>query len=155
MYPLTLRISDKKILFVGGGKVATRKILSVLSQSFADITVISPEITDEIKNISEKFQIKWIQNQFDESLIKEDFFMAFICTDNNGLNFRAAKYLKNRGMLINVCDNKDISDFYTTAVFTFEDTTISVSSKGRNPERSKRVKNLLQKLLNNYRIFEK
>lgn len=147
MYPLMLKLKGRKILFIGGGKIATRKILSVVRHCYPEITIISPAITREIECLVKKLHIKWINSHFDEILVEQDFFMAFVCTDDKSLNSKIAEFLKSRGTLVNVCDNKEISDFYTVASFTFEDVSISISTKGGSPEKSKKIKKLIQEAL--------
>jgi precorrin-2 dehydrogenase/sirohydrochlorin ferrochelatase len=58
MYTVTLNIRNKKALVVGGGTVATRKIRHLLKEG-ANVTVISPEATDEIKKWEEKGEVHW------------------------------------------------------------------------------------------------
>ena len=46
-YPVFLNLQGKRVVVVGGGKVAERKVLALL-RAGASITVISPEITKRI-----------------------------------------------------------------------------------------------------------
>lgn len=142
-----LKLKGRKILFVGGGKVATRKILSVVGHSCPEITIISPVITREIECLVKRLHIEWIKGYFDETLVAQDYFMAFVCTDDKSLNSKIAEFLKSRGTLVNVCDNKEISDFYTVATLPLEDAIISVSTKGGSPEKSKKIKSFILEAL--------
>ena len=58
MYPVMMNIQDKPVVIIGGGKVAARKIKTLLSEG-AKVTVISPEINDAIP----KSQVEWIQRR--------------------------------------------------------------------------------------------
>ena len=52
-YPVFLNLENKKAVVIGGGKVAERKILSLLKAKAA-ITVISPDITARIAREKQK-----------------------------------------------------------------------------------------------------
>ena len=45
--PINIRIDDKKILFIGGAKIAMHKILTVEKYT-SNITILAPEISEEI-----------------------------------------------------------------------------------------------------------
>jgi thioredoxin reductase len=48
-YPVFLNLKGKKVIVIGGGRVAERKILALLKTG-ADISVISPQITRRIQS---------------------------------------------------------------------------------------------------------
>ncbi|HJV31650.1 MAG TPA: NAD(P)-dependent oxidoreductase, partial [Bacillales bacterium] len=57
-YPIMLRLEGKKIVVVGGGKVAERKVSGLLGTG-ATIEVISPNLTDELERLAQDGQIQW------------------------------------------------------------------------------------------------
>ena len=48
--PISLNVTNKKILLVGGGKVATHKG-GIMARFVSNVTVISPDFTDEIRQL--------------------------------------------------------------------------------------------------------
>ena len=57
-YPVTLRLEGKKVVIVGGGKVAERKVKGLLGTG-AEVVVVSPEATDEIHRLHREGEIVW------------------------------------------------------------------------------------------------
>ncbi|MFB3042062.1 MAG: bifunctional precorrin-2 dehydrogenase/sirohydrochlorin ferrochelatase, partial [Candidatus Poribacteria bacterium] len=55
-YPAHLNLQDRKCLVVGGGKVAERKVMSLLL-SGGDVTLISPDATESLKNLAKIGQV--------------------------------------------------------------------------------------------------
>ncbi|MGB9711501.1 MAG: precorrin-2 dehydrogenase/sirohydrochlorin ferrochelatase family protein, partial [Thermodesulfovibrio sp.] len=60
LFPAFIDIKGKKCVVVGGGRVAERKIKTLLHYG-ARITLISPEINENIRKIVEKGQIEYIK----------------------------------------------------------------------------------------------
>ncbi|MGA1862070.1 bifunctional precorrin-2 dehydrogenase/sirohydrochlorin ferrochelatase [Deferribacter thermophilus] len=147
MFPLLFKLSDKKLLFIGGGNVAKRKLLSILNQSSPEVTIISKELHPDIKKLLSSNKITWINSSFKEELLKEKYDFAFICTDDKELNTKAALILKKLGTPVNICDNKELSDFFMPAVISQDDIIISVSTKGKSPALVKKLKEIISKTL--------
>jgi len=147
MFPLLFKLSDKKLLFIGGGNVAKRKLLSILNQSSPEVTIISKELHPDIKKLLSSNKITWINSSFKEELLKEKYDFAFICTDDKELNTKAALILKKLGTPVNICDNKELSDFFMPAVISQDDIIISVSTKGKSPALAKKLKEIISKTL--------
>ena len=51
-FPMFVDLSDKRVLFVGGGKIAVRRIIS-LYEFAGSITVVSPEAEPEIIKLAD------------------------------------------------------------------------------------------------------
>ncbi|UOD34941.1 bifunctional precorrin-2 dehydrogenase/sirohydrochlorin ferrochelatase [Deferribacteraceae bacterium V6Fe1] len=147
MFPFIFKLSGKNLLFIGGGNVAKRKIESIIAWSNPEITIISKELHPSLQQLLEKHHIKWIQSSFDEKLISENYDFAFICTNDKSANEQAATILKRLNILVNICDNKELSDFYMPAVISYNDIMISISTKGDSPALSKKIKEILSEKL--------
>ncbi|RKY84337.1 bifunctional precorrin-2 dehydrogenase/sirohydrochlorin ferrochelatase, partial [candidate division KSB1 bacterium] len=52
LYPIFLKLKDKPVIVVGGGKVAYRKVKSLLDAG-AKITVVSPELDQDLRDLVE------------------------------------------------------------------------------------------------------
>lgn len=84
MYPIMLKIEQKRVLIVGGGKVATQKIDKLLEQN-ANVCVVSPTITDTLHNYVLNGQIQWINRTFKQEDTK-DAFLVIAATNNRSVN---------------------------------------------------------------------
>ncbi|MGA1846302.1 precorrin-2 dehydrogenase/sirohydrochlorin ferrochelatase family protein [Deferribacter abyssi] len=141
------KLTGKKVVSVGGGKVASRKIRSLLTLSMPAITVVSDRIDDSLKKLCDEGKIYWIRSKFDENVIDEKFDFAFICTNDKETNERAADFFIKKGIPVNVCDDKELSTFFMPAVFEEKDFVVAISTKGKSPTDSKEVKELLKNCL--------
>ena len=57
-FPLFIKMDGRKVMVIGGGSVALRKI-RILIEYGADIRMISSKITDELKLLADKKYIVW------------------------------------------------------------------------------------------------
>lgn len=61
--PIYVNTSGKPVLVIGGGRVAERKVKGLL-QSEARITVISPQLTPELKQLHQESRFEWIARSY-------------------------------------------------------------------------------------------
>jgi precorrin-2 dehydrogenase/sirohydrochlorin ferrochelatase len=142
-FPFLMKIDGKKLIFIGGGKVAERKVKS-LKRMNPKITVIAPEIADGIKELGVEVHER---NAEIIDLSGADF--AFICTNDRKLNELMANEAKRLGIPVNIADDPDFCDFHMPAVLLneTEGTLISVSTGGDDPSKAKKVRDRLANLL--------
>ena len=88
-YPAFLNLQGEKVVVVGGGKIAERKILGLLKTG-ADITVISPEITKKIDQARLKKKLKHISRAYRKGDLNKAF-LVIAATDSPTVNEKAAK----------------------------------------------------------------
>ena len=83
-YPIILNLSNKNLLFIGGGKVAERKIL--LLYKIAKITIISPRITKPLEELYKNKEVEINYKTFEDSDLKENYTLVFACTNKIEVN---------------------------------------------------------------------
>ena len=144
-FPLFLDLSDKDVLFVGGGAIASRRI-HVL-QAFADrITVVAPEADGSILKLTEDGEISWIMREFEEEdLERRD--IVFAATNDKELNADIAVACRERGITVNVSSDKDLCDFYFPGIVQQGETVIGVSASGKDHKKARRVRERIQEVL--------
>lgn len=142
-YPLYLDLEGKKVYVIGGGKVAERKVLSLL-ESGADVTVISPSVTERLKTLSQKKQIRYIPRPFRKGDLKCSF-LAVISTGRKEINRSVAKEAKLSCCLYNVADDPEVSNFIVPSTIKREKLTIAISTGGISPALSKKIRMELEK----------
>ena len=145
-FPFYLNIKEKKFLVIGGGIVATRRILSLCNFSF-EITVISPEISDEINQLVTTKQVEYINKEFSESdLIGFDFVLA--ATSDRKVNEKIGECAKKMEQMVNVADKKEECDFYFPAFILDENTTVSLIGDGSCHKKVKNTASKIREVLN-------
>ena len=139
--PINIRISDARILIVGGGRVATHKA-TILSRFTSDATVVAPEVSDGIKALP----FRWVERNFAENDL-EGVTLLFVCTGNHQLNRHIRELARQRGILTSVCDSPADCDFTSPAIYRDGDLTVSVASDGKDVRRSIRVRDRIKEAI--------
>lgn len=128
--PISIDINNKKILIVGGGKVATHKV-KLLKRFTNNITVIGSEIANDIK----KEDIRYFEKNFDPSDL-DGYFLVYTCTNSRDLNRKVKEHANKLGLLVNVADDPEICDFVSPAIYIDDNMAVAVSSNGENVMKS-------------------
>ena len=144
-YPILINLNRFNCIIVGGGKVAYRKILSLLKFK-AEITVISPQIIQPILKLAGLNKVKIIKKSYSSKYIK-GCQVVFSATDNQKINERVRRDCTKKGILLNVVDNPALCDFILPANVQRGDLTISVSSQGKAPFFTKEMKKKIEELV--------
>jgi len=144
-YPILINLQRLNCLVVGGGKVACRKITSLLKFN-ADITVISPGISKPIMEIAKQGRIRVIKKSYSAKYIEEAG-IVFCATDNPEINKMVRKDCTEKGVLLNVADEPALCDFILPANVIRGNLTISVSSQGKAPFFTKEMKERLEQFV--------
>ena len=141
--PVSVRINGRKILIVGGGKVATHKA-QILHRFTDEATVIAPEVSDELKQLP--FTV--IERPFEDQDL-EGVQLLFVCTGDSALNHHIKELATRRGILTSVCDDPKFCDFISPAISRQDgdNLTIAVGSDSRDVHRSIRVRNRINELI--------
>jgi len=138
LYPLALKVSGRRCVVVGGGRVAERKVASLLGCGAA-VTVVSPECAPELEALAERGAIAverrgFVPADLDGALI------AIAATDDTTVNQAVLDAGKERGVLVNVVDVPDLCDFYVPASVVRGDLQITVSTGGACPALAKQLR---------------
>lgn len=133
MYLTALNLSDKRILIVGGGTVATRKISGLLNQS-AGILVLSPNITEAIQAWIDEGHIQWKAGNYSrETLVSYQPHLVFSTTNLPDLNAEITQDACEIGAWVLNTSDSAHSDFHTLATIGKYPITIGISTNGTSP----------------------
>ena len=139
--PIMIELAEKKVVVVGGGRIAKRK-LNALLDSGAVLTVISPTVTPEINRWAEEGKIQWKQKNFDPTEAEEAF-MMIIATDDPVVN-TAAREAAPPHCLINASTEAEAGNIHFPAHVKRGKLSIAVSTNGASPMLAKKIKQDLQ-----------
>jgi precorrin-2 dehydrogenase / sirohydrochlorin ferrochelatase len=140
-YPIMVQLAGKRVVVVGGGKVAERKVSSLLDTG-ASIIVISPEATDRLKKLAGEKKVEWRQKQYLSGDLT-DAFMVFAATDDRGLNQRVGNEA-GAHQLVTMADNPEGSDFHVPASLQRGRMTIAISTGGASPKLASQIREQLE-----------
>jgi siroheme synthase-like protein len=122
-------INGKKALVVGGGNVAERRV-KILASFGADITVISPKITEYIERASSSNIIRLLKREYKEGDIAAAMpFLVIAATNGRQVNSDIMAEAKSRGIHVSVADCREECTFYFPAIAENEDYVAGLVSK--------------------------
>jgi precorrin-2 dehydrogenase/sirohydrochlorin ferrochelatase len=151
-YPIAVDLQDKKVVVVGGGTVAKRKIDALL-QCGADVYLISLELIPELKRLLKDGKVKLIGRRLIKAYLKGAV-LIIASTDDSALNLKVSAFAKKMGIPVNVVDRPADSDFIVPSVIRRGDLLIAVSTSGKSPALSKRIRERLGRQFGNeYKDF--
>jgi len=144
-YPIFLNIQSKKCVVVGGGEIALRKVKMLLEHD-ASVEVVSPAFCPELVKISEKGKIKSQTKNYKSQDLKGAL-IVIAATDDAKTNQRISVDAKKLGVLVNVVDVPQYSDFIVPSSMTRGDITIAVSTSGKSPALARKIRTELENQL--------
>jgi len=151
LYPAFLKLENIKCLVIGGGKIAERKTISLLS-SGANISLISPDITLQLKVLVSEKKIQYNERAYFSGDLN-NFFLIIAATNNKNVNTQIYQEAIANNQLINCVDDPEHCNFYLPAVVTQGDLQIAISSSGKAPLLAKSMMHELENHF--YPEFEK
>jgi precorrin-2 dehydrogenase/sirohydrochlorin ferrochelatase len=141
--PLAIDVKGKKILLIGGGRIAWHKIASL--QQYADnIQVIAPEVSDQIKAAG----IRFLEKPYEPSDLKGAI-LVYACTNISGLNESVLNDAHELGILVNVVDNPSHCDFVSPAIYRKGYMSVAVTSNAQDVYESIELRNRIKNFLEN------
>lgn len=152
-YPAHLDLVNRNCLVVGGGTVAERKVVSKLI-SCGKVTVISPENTELVEYLAKIGSIQLHKRQFQEGDTK-GYYLVCAATDDTTINttvFEEA-HEEHKIRLVNVVDVIPQCSFAAASVVTDGDLVISISTSGKSPATSRRIREHLEEMLNTFSLY--
>jgi len=145
---IDLNLQDKKIIIIGGGKEAQKRINSTLKQG-CDITVISDTVNSQINKLIKAKKIKLIKQKITDtkfiSKLKPD--MIITTTNDKKINQKIINDAKREKIITYSSDNPEDSDFSNPSIIDFENIVqIAIFTGGKSPIMSKKIKDRSEKI---------
>lgn len=128
-YPLLLDLRGRKVVVVGGGGVAARKV-ERLRASGAEVRVVAPVFDATLHAVSEGVEL--VPSAFVPAHL-DGAFLVFACTNDRSVNAAVADESARRGIAVNVTDDPEGSDFHVPASLHFGDISVAISTGGASP----------------------
>lgn len=141
-YPVGLNLYGKAVLVVGAGRVAERKISSLLDYG-ARVKAVAPKATKRIRELSGDGKISLVGRGYRPSDLAGAR-LVVAATSDRKTNQKVYADARKRNIWVNVVDDKSLCDFISTAIIKKKGLVISVSSDGENPGFSKDFKEFLK-----------
>ena len=142
-YPVCLDLEGRPCVVIGGGRVAERKVLSLLSCS-AQVSVVSPELVEELLKQHKKGAIQWIDREYCQGDL-EHAFLVIAATDDEQTQQQIYEEAAAHNILLNVADVPQRCNFILPATARQGDLLISISTAGKSPALARKLRIELEK----------
>ena len=147
-FPVSIDLNNKNILVIGAGKIALRKVETLMSYN-CNILVITKDILEEkFLELEKNNKIKILKNQEFEEKFLQDIFLVIAATDNEVLNKNISQLCMNKNILVNNITSKNDMNVRFASIYEKDDIQIAISANG-NPKKAIEIKNKIKN------IFEK
>ena len=147
-FPVSIDLNNKNVLVIGAGKIALRKIATLLNYN-CNIIIITKEILEEkFLELEKNNKIKIFKNQEFEEKFLENIFLVITATDNEILNKEISQLCMSKNILVNNVTSKDDMNVRFMSIYEKDDIQIAISANG-NPKKAVEIKNKIKD------IFEK
>lgn len=151
-YPVFLDIRGKRCVVIGGGKVAERKALGLLAAG-ALVSVISPRLTARLNGLALAAKVEHISRCYEKGCLKGAA-IAIAASDSKDVNAAVFKEAARRGIPVNTVDDPALCSFIVPSTIERGNLTIAISTAGKAPALTKRVREYLEKIIGTeYALF--
>ena len=129
-------------MVIGGGKVALRKVRLLLEHG-GRVEVVSPTLCPELRQLAGDGSIKVISQNYQPGVLA-DAFIAIAATTEADTNEKVAEEAKRQGILVNVVDNPEQSNFIVPSSLRRGDIAIAISTAGKSPALARKIRTQLE-----------
>jgi precorrin-2 dehydrogenase/sirohydrochlorin ferrochelatase len=141
-YSISVDLTNRKCVVVGGGRVAERKVETFLEFG-AVVAVVSPELTPSLRDLADQGMIEHVAGAYEPSSL-DGAFLVVAATDDTEVNKAVFAEARRRGTLVNVVDVPELCTFFVPAMVRRGDLVISVSTSGKSPAMARRIREELE-----------
>ena len=140
-YPVYLNLKNRRVLIIGGGEIATGKIPALL-ESGAKIEVISPLVTEELKEYAASGKVTWTEREYIRGDL-DGIFVAIAATNVRKVNQVIYDEADEKGVLLNVVDDSPFCSFIAPAIVKRGPVTLAISTGGVSPALARKFRESL------------
>jgi siroheme synthase-like protein len=130
-YPVNLLVRGRRVVVVGAGRIAARKIEPLLELG-ADLTVIAPSVGDEVRGWSDARRLSLLERPFAAGDLAGAW-LALTATDDPSVNAAVHADAEQERVWVNSADDPANCSFTLMSVIRRSDLVISVGTGGRSP----------------------
>jgi siroheme synthase-like protein len=142
LFPAFLKLTNRRVLVVGGGSIAAQKIPGLL-ESGGHVHVVSPKLSPQLTEWVRNSQIDWSPKPFEPADL-HGVFLVIAATSLRDLNAQVYREADRRNILCNAVDDIDHCHFYYGSIVQRGDLQIAISTNGKSPALAQRLRKELE-----------
>ncbi|MEV4811604.1 uroporphyrinogen-III C-methyltransferase [Micromonospora avicenniae] len=143
-YPLGLRLAGLRVVVVGGGTVATRRVPALLNAG-ADVLLVAPELTPALRAQVDAGRLRWVQRRFTPADLDGAWLVQVAIDDPLAAASISAAAAQRRIFCVRA-DDREAATAWTPAVTRHGPVTVAVFGGG-DPRRAMTVRDAVRDLL--------
>jgi siroheme synthase-like protein len=130
-YPANLLVTGRRCVVVGAGRIAARKVESLLDAGAA-VTVVAPRVGDEVRAWADAGRLELAERPFDAADL-DGAWLAVTATDEPAVNAAVFAAGEARRMFVNSADDPANCSFTLMSVVRRGDIVVTIGTNGRSP----------------------
>ena len=144
IFPISLKLQQQPCLIVGGGRIAYRKAV-LLVKAGASLTVLSPEIEDELMQLVTHSQGQYINSRYQDTQVNlRAYRLVIAATNDKAINQAVFEACEAENVLVNSVDDPPHCRFMVPAIIDRSPLVISVATNGTSPVLSRQIRTQLE-----------
>lgn len=128
LYPLALRLEGRRVLVVGGGAVATRRVPALLAAG-ARIDLVSPDLTPALRAHADAGRLTWRERRFAAPDV-HGAWLVHVAVDDPAAAAEVSAAAEERGVFCVRADDREAATAWTPAVAREGDVMVAVTDRG-------------------------
>jgi uroporphyrin-III C-methyltransferase / precorrin-2 dehydrogenase / sirohydrochlorin ferrochelatase len=144
-FPVFFDLTGQRVLIVGGGEVALRKV-TLLERTGACITLVAPEIAPELLERAAAGTLQLAHREFAPDDL-QGVRLVIVATSRRAVNRWIANLSESRNIPVNVVDDREASRFIVPAIIDRDPVLVAISTGGTSPVLARRLRERLEALI--------
>ncbi|MFF0222327.1 uroporphyrinogen-III C-methyltransferase [Streptomyces sp. NPDC004629] len=140
-YPVGLRLVGRRVVALGGGQVAQRRLPALVAAG-ADVLLVSPEATPSVEAMADAGVITWVRRRYEEGDLADAWY-ALIATSDPVANTAASAEAERHRVWCVRSDDADAATAWTPATGHSAGVTVAVlttDARGRDPRHTAAIR---------------
>lgn len=144
-FPMFIDLSDKNVVVVGGGNIATRRVKTLL-QFTRNVTAIAPKVTEELRGLGTAGYVNLITRPVKRSDFQTAY-MVIAATNDRKLNDEIHRICRQEGVYVNVASDREQCDFYFPGIYMEDGLVVGITASGLDHKKARRIREEIQNAL--------
>ena len=143
-FPIFLDLADREIHVYGGGRIASRRVETLLPFS-PRLTVHAPRVTAQLQKAALEGRLSLQRERNEAGSIGLETFLVLAATDDPAVNETICEECRRKGILVNACSDQSLCDFHFPGIASKGDLVIGVNAGGQDHHLAKRWTDRIRK----------
>lgn len=144
-FPMFVDLENKPVVVAGGGKIATRRVKTLLKFT-RQIHVVAPELTPELTELGELGQIRVSRRACKRDDLAHAY-MVLAATSDRKVDDDIYRICREEGIYVNIASDREKCDFHFPGVVIQEEMTIGINASGLDHQKARKVREEIEKCL--------